>query len=86
MTKMSMPSYASFEAKFKTSTALWFKVLQFIVNHLYACIFLDEKQGMRNLKMRNSLQGKQTRKTRKCETKNKAFWKLLEEEMIENSK
>ena len=25
-------------------------------------------------------------KTRKCETKNQAIWKLLEEEMIENSK
>ena len=52
----------------------------------YACLFLDEKQGVRNLKMRNFSRGKQTRKMRKCETKNQAFWKLLEEEMIENSK
>ena len=29
---MSMPSYASFEAKFKNSTTLWLKVLQFTVN------------------------------------------------------
>ena len=52
----------------------------------YTCLFLDEKQGMRNLKTRNFSRGKQTRKTRKCKTKNQAFWKLLEEEMIENSK
>ena len=55
-------------------------------HHNYACLFLDEKRGMRNLAMRNFSRGKQTRKTRKCETKSQAFWKLLEEEMIENSK
>ena len=39
----------------------------------YACLFLDEKRGMRNLKMRNFSRGKQMRKTRKCEIKNQAF-------------
>ena len=47
----------------------------------YACLFLDEKRGMRNFSRE-----KQTRKTRKCETKNQAFWKLLQEDMIENSR
>ena len=43
----------------------------------YACLFLDEKREMRNLKTRNFSQGKQTRKTKKWESKNQAFWKLL---------